>query len=67
MARLIGAALHSGLDPKSFPIPSELPADVVSGRAEPTPGIEHQRREPPGPDREDRKLGQNLRYCAVVS
>ena len=67
LARLIGAALHSGLDPKSFPIPSELPADVVSGRAEPTPGIEHQRREPPGPDREDRKLGQNLRYCAVVS
>ena len=57
LARLIGAALHSGLDPKSFPIPSELPTDVVSGRSEPTPGIEHQRREPPSSSPTDRTPG----------
>jgi hypothetical protein len=46
LARLLGAALQSGVDPKSFPIPSELPPEARTN-PQPCSGLEHQRRQPP--------------------
>ena len=31
LASLLSAAMRAGLDPKAYPIPNELPADVVNG------------------------------------
>ena len=49
LASLLSTAMRAGLDPKSYPIPNELPADVVNGGRTVATGREHDRREPPHP------------------
>ena len=49
LASLLSAAMRAGLDPKAYPIPNELPADVVNGPRPVATGRDHDRREPPHP------------------
>jgi len=49
LASLLSTAMRAGLDPKSYPIPHELPADVINGGNSTPTGLRHDRREPPHP------------------
>ena len=56
LAGLVGAALQAGVDPKSFPIPSELPPEARTS-PQPPSGLEHERRQPPTSSPADRNPG----------
>ena len=47
MGQLITVAVRNGLDPKTFPMPHDMPPDVVTGADAPSSGAEHARRQPP--------------------
>ena len=47
MGQLITVAVRNGLDPKAFPMPHDMPPDVVAGANAPSSGAEHARRQPP--------------------
>lgn len=47
MARLVAVAVGEGIDPRSFPMPSEEPDRAVSRTAAPADGQGHERRTPP--------------------
>ena len=47
MGQLITVAVRNGLDPKAFPMPHDIPPDVVAGVPVPSSGAEHARRQPP--------------------
>ena len=49
MGQLITVAVRNGLDPKAFPMPHDMPPDVVAGIPAPSSGAEQARRQPPMP------------------
>ena len=49
MANLISTALRAGIDPKSAPIPHELPDQVRTAPSAASEGARHDRAEPPHP------------------
>jgi hypothetical protein len=49
MGQLITVAVRNGLDPKAFPMPHDMPPDVVAGVPAPSSGSEQARRQPPTP------------------
>jgi hypothetical protein len=57
LANLISTALRAGIDPKSAPIPHELPEEIRAAPTASSEGARHDRAEPPHPNAGQQRPG----------